>query len=105
MISRPGLMIWVGDKFDHLHDDDFRMKFIYEELRKRKIPFVEFIRSLEKWPVVLRDAWKRKRPVFYSAAVVFLIHFFVDPLYKNKKLIGSGEFSAPEQRFLFLASS
>jgi len=105
MIARPGLMIWVGDKFDHPHDYDFRMKFIYEELRKRKIPFVEFIRSLEKWPVVLRHAWKRKRPVFYSAAVVFLIHFFVDPFKKNKELIGLGEFSDPEQRFLFLVAS
>lgn len=105
MITRPGLMIWVGDKFDHSHDYDFRMKFIYEGLRKRKISFVEFIRSLEKWTVVLKHAWKRKRPVFYSAAVVFLIHSLIDPFKKNKKLIGLGEFSDPEQRFLFLAAS
>lgn len=77
MIMRPRLMVWVGDKLDPPHDHDFRMKFIYEELRRRKIPFVEFIRSLESWSVVLRHAWKRKRPVFYSAAVIEILHFFV----------------------------
>ena len=36
--------------FPHVAVFDFRYKFIYQELREKKIPFVEFIRSLEPLP-------------------------------------------------------
>ena len=45
------------------------MKFVYAELRKTIQKFVEFIRSLESWKVVLQHAIIRKRPVIYSEAV------------------------------------
>ena len=76
MVKRYGLMVFVGDKFAKYKDYDFRMKFIYEELRQRKIPFVEFIRSLESWKKVLSHAFiVRRRPVIYSEAVAFFGRF------------------------------
>ncbi len=75
IFQRKRIMIFTGDKFDKGKDYDFRMKFIYEELRKRKLPFVEFIRGLESWRNVLVHAAKRKRPVIYSDAIVFLGRF------------------------------
>ncbi|HJN62015.1 MAG TPA: HAD family hydrolase, partial [Candidatus Parcubacteria bacterium] len=60
-ITRPKLMVWTSDRFDPPHHCDFRMRLIYEELEKRKIPFVEFIRSQESLPTVLDHAWQRKR--------------------------------------------
>ena len=75
MIRRHGLMVFVGDKFAKSKDYDFRMKFIYEELRQRKLPFVEFIRSLESWRAVLEHVFIRKRPVIYSEAIAFLGKF------------------------------
>jgi len=72
MVKRYGLMVFVGDKFAKSKDYDFRMKFIYEELRQRKIPFVEFIRSLESWKAVLQHVFVRKRPVIYSEGVAFV---------------------------------
>ena len=107
MITRPRVMVWTGDKFDLPHDYDFRMKFIYEELRKRKIPFVEFIRSLERWPIVLRHAWQRKRPVFYSAAVILLIYSLAG-LFKKKKEREIADLCAspePEKRFWLLIAT
>ncbi len=74
-IQRRRLMVYTGDKFEKDKDYDFRMRFIYEELRQRKIPFVEFIRGLESWKTVLAHAWKRGRPVIYSDAVTFIGHF------------------------------
>lgn len=72
---RYHLMVFTGDKFDKNSDYDFRMRFIYEELRRKGIPFVEFIRSLESWKVVLAHAFTRKRPVIYSEAVAFIGRF------------------------------
>src|SRR3989338_685326 len=68
-------MIFIGDKFEKDQDYEFRMKFIYEELRKRKIPFVEFIRSLESWSVVLRHAFVRRHPVVYSVGVAYIARY------------------------------
>src|SRR3989344_3947177 len=62
-VRKHRAMIFIGDKFEKNQDYDFRMKFIYEELRKRKTPFVEFVRSLESWSAVLRHAFVRRRPV------------------------------------------
>lgn len=75
MIKRQNLLVFTGDKFDQGKDYDFRMKFIYQELRQRNLPFVEFIRSLEPWRVLLKHAAFRKRPVVYSEAVAFVGRF------------------------------
>lgn len=74
-VERRPLMIFIGDKFEKNRDYDFRMGFVYEELRKRHIRFVEFIRSLEPWQAILRNAFVRRRPVVYSEAVTFVASF------------------------------
>lgn len=68
IFNRP-LLVFIGDKFEKNKDYDFRMKFVYAELRKNNTKFVEFIRSLESWKVVVQHAIIRKRPVIYSEAV------------------------------------
>ncbi len=75
MFQKRQLMIFIGDKFEKSQDYDARMKFVYQELRQRKIPFVEFIRSLESWKVLLEHAFIRRRPVIYSEAVAFMGSF------------------------------
>ena len=76
MIRKQSRMIFVGDKFEKDKDYDFRMRYIYQELRQRKLGFVEFIRSLESWKAVLQHALIRRRPVIYSEAVAFIGKFF-----------------------------
>lgn len=75
IIRRLPVMVYISDEFHKSTDYHFRMGFIYDELRKRKIPFVEFIRSIEPWQIVLRHAFRRKRPVLYTDAVSFLARF------------------------------
>ena len=75
MVQRRSIMVFTGDKFEQGKDYDFRMKYIYEELRERKLPFVEFIRSLESWKNVLSHAVTRRRPVIYSEAITFIGRF------------------------------
>lgn len=74
LLKRPGVMVFTSDKFAPPHKCDFRMAFIYEELEKNKTSFVEFIRSMESWPVVLAHAFTRKRPVIYSTAIIEFLH-------------------------------
>lgn len=74
-VRQRRLLIFIGDKFEKGRDFDFRMRFIYQELRERGIPFVEFIRSLESWRTVLQHALTRKRPVIYSEAVALVGRF------------------------------
>jgi len=76
MIKRYRLLVFIGDKFEKNHDYDSRVKFIYEELRQKRTPFVEFVRSLEPWRTVLRHAMIRRRPVIYVEAITFLGRFF-----------------------------
>lgn len=101
-IAKPGLMVWTSDKFDPPRDFDFRYRLIYEELREKKIPFVEFIRSLESWPVVLQHAWRRKRPVFYSAAVIEFINYFTNRFSRYSPSFSSSD---PKERFWFQVSA
>lgn len=75
MVQRRSIMVFTGDKFMQGKDYDFRMKYIYEELRERKLPFVEFIRSLESWKNVLSHVITRRRPVIYSEAITFIGRF------------------------------
>lgn len=75
MLKRRHIMVYTGDKFEKNKDYDSRMKFIYKELRERRIPFVECIRSLESWRTVLQHAFTRRRPVIYSEIATFLGRF------------------------------
>ncbi|MSR87955.1 MAG: hypothetical protein EXS69_02210 [Candidatus Zambryskibacteria bacterium] len=71
-LRNPKLLVWTSDRFDPPRDHNFRMKFIYEELKARKINFMEFIRSMEPSPIVFEHCLKRRRPVIYSYAIVTL---------------------------------
>lgn len=76
IIARKPIMVFVGDKFETGKDYDFRMKFIYRELRSRNLRFIECIRSLEPWKTVLKHFFVvRKRPVIYSEAIAYLGKF------------------------------
>ena len=111
-IIRPKLMVYTSDQFDPAHppyDYDFRMRFIYEELRKRKIPFIEFIRSAESLPIVLQHAIARKRPVVYSAAMIIFLHYLAR-FFRNKEVdkLTKSYLSLkkePEERFWFLIAT
>lgn len=105
------LLVFIGDRFDGDNDFDFRMKFIYQEIRKKKLPYIEVVRSLESWDTVLAHAWKRKRPVIYSAAVTFIGRFLSiisGGRAKAKKQFGSQVFAHvknPEQKFKYLLAT
>lgn len=107
-ITRPKLMVFTSDQLDPAHpphDFDFRFRFIYNELRERKIPFIEFIRSVESLPIVLQHALRRKRPVVYSSAIIDLLYHFTQ-FFREKevnKIINSylSLKINPEERFWF----
>ncbi|HRZ30069.1 MAG TPA: hypothetical protein P5274_00135, partial [Candidatus Paceibacterota bacterium] len=42
VVRRCRLLLFTSDKFNGSRNEDFRMGFIYDELRNRNIPFVEF---------------------------------------------------------------
>ncbi len=110
LILRPKLMVWTSDLFDPPRDHDFRMRFIYEELYRRKSRFVEFMRSSESWRNVLSHALQRKRPVIYSHAIAAVIKTTVALFYKkDKKMIQSlrkdNAHGILEEDFLFLLST
>lgn len=105
----PKIMVWSSDLFDPPRDHDFRMRFIYEELRKRKICFTEFIRSLESSSTIFKHAHKRKRPVVYSFAinkVAYKLGNFFDKRHKKRflKLVLSNS-TDPLRRFQFKVAS
>lgn len=108
-ITRPQIMFWTSDKLSLPYDYELRSKFIYEDLRKRKVAFVEFIRSIESWPTVLRHAWRRRRPVIYCTAIIDVLHYLAGCFGESKK----GELddlslslkSNSEKYFWFLAAT
>jgi len=108
-IRGPKLMVWTSDQFDKNGDYDFRMKIIYEELRKKKINFVEFVRSMEPTSIVLKHAIKRKRPVIYSGAIIviaqYLSSFFNGKEKKEILALSPVMGSDPNQVFLFKVST
>lgn len=111
MVRKCSIMLFTGDKFEEFKDYDFRKKFIYEELRQRELPFVEFIRSLESWKTVLKHAIKRKRPVIYSEGVLFVGKFLSTisgGRHRVKSRFGLNKFELqkdPAERFKFLVST
>ncbi len=72
VLRRACLLVYIGDKFAEGRDHDFRMIPLYGALRKRREPFVECIRSLEPWRVVLHNALRRRRAVLYSQPALML---------------------------------
>lgn len=70
LLKRPQAMIWAGDKVSSKYRCNWRQVFIYEEMEKQNISYVEFLRNTESWRNVLRNVWQRKRPVIYSAAII-----------------------------------
>jgi len=103
IIIRPKVMFWTNDKFNPPYRYDFRHKRIYQELEAGKVHFVRFIRGMESWSTVLRHAWQRKRPVIYSAAIIYFISekFRRFEKKEDKELIDSIRSSGdnPEQGF------
>lgn len=76
LVMRPRpLLVFTGDKFEQGKDYDFRLGFIYEELRSRKLSFVECIRGIEPWRKVISHAWVRRRPVLYSEAIALVSRY------------------------------
>ena len=108
-IKSSKLMVWSGDKLDPKLNHDFRMRFIYEELHRRNLKYVEFIRSIEPFSTVLRHALQRRRPVIYSYAIVTIVRSVASFLgWGNKHTISSIRPSVEakdEQKFLFLVST
>ncbi|OHA89504.1 MAG: hypothetical protein A3C70_01550 [Candidatus Zambryskibacteria bacterium RIFCSPHIGHO2_02_FULL_43_14] len=102
MVRKRRMMVFIGDKFEKSQDYDARMKFVYQELRQRKIPFVEFIRSLESWKKVLQHVFIRKRPVIYSEAVAFLGKFLA--VFSDKPRFSASR-QDPEGKFQFLVAT
>lgn len=105
---KPQVMMWSNDLFNPPRDHDFRLAFIYDELRRKKIKFVEFIRSMESSQTVLQHALKRRRPVVYSFAIVKLLSHMINISRKNegKKFVSSLSFGGMDsmERFWFLVS-
>lgn len=111
MIKKRRALLFTGDKFEKDKDYDFRMKFIYEELRQRDIPFVEFIRSLESWKTIIKHAIKRRRPIIYSEGVTFVGRFcsFISGGHRRARQKFGDHTTVsektPEMRFKFLVAT
>jgi hypothetical protein len=95
-IRKLPILIYTGDKFERGKDYDFRMKSIYEELRRRHLPFSEFIRGIESWQTVVSHAWTRKRAVVYSEAIIPLARLLGQIEGRKTFTLPA---STPEQRF------
>lgn len=93
-----------GDLLDYPHDYDFRMRRIFGELRARRIPFVEIVRSTQPLRIMLRHARIRRRPVIYSSSLVALIYRVGDALAGRgnlqRKVVQQMAGRPPEERFL-----
>ncbi len=111
VLMRRNVLVFTGDKFDGLQDFDFRMKFVYEGLRERKMPFIEFVRSLQPWKVVLQHAVRRRRPVVYAVAVAWIarsISSVTFGRYRSEKQYALKSFESitdTVQRFKYMAAS
>ena len=108
VVQKPRLMVWTSDLFDPPHDYDFRMRYIYEELRRKKTPFVEFIRSIEPWRTVIEHAIRRNRPVVYSHALATILRLFAGylaPGDSKKVQVMFPKFATAEDKFRFLVAT
>ncbi|QQR64931.1 hypothetical protein IPH92_05275 [Candidatus Kaiserbacteria bacterium] len=97
IIQRRPIMVYISDEFHGSKDYHFRMGFIYEALRAKNLSFVEYIRSIESWSTVITHAFRRKRPVVYTDAILFIARFIsyatggrlrAKRLFKNYSTVG-----------------
>ena len=102
IVMRPKVLVFAGDKFEKGKDFDFRMRFVYKELRGKGIRFMEFIRSLESWKTVVDHAKERRRPVVYSEAILFVSRFLSYIIRRNRFKYDLSTVSNSEERFKLL---
>lgn len=99
----PKVIVWTGDLLDTPHDYDFRLARIYEELRSRNIPFVEFIRSRQSFRGTLAHALRRRRPVIYSSTIIAQAYAVANWLARSETLrqevFSQLKDASPEERF------
>lgn len=111
MLQKRRMMLFTGDKFEAGRDYDARLKFIYQEVRRKNIRFVEFVRSLENWKTVLVHFFTRRRPIVYSEGVLFVgrfISFLSGGRRRAMRAFGAHTFASekdPEKRFRLLVAS
>lgn len=84
-IQRPRLLVWQGSDIINLDDYDFRYAHIYQELRRRDIKFVEFLRSSQPIPRLLKNILIRRRPVIYHDSSLLLSPFIPSILARRLK--------------------
>lgn len=101
-IKKPKLMVWTSDKISPPYNFEYRNKSVFKELIERKIYFAPFMRSIESWPKFLENAWRRKRAVIYSSAIIELLYFFSRFFGRFKISFSSPD---PEKRFQFLIAT
>lgn len=110
LVMQRRTMIFIGDKFAAGKDYDFRMGFIYEGVHRKNIPYMEIIRSLEPWSIVLKNFFVRGRPVIYSEAIGYLARFISAITGESRRWRralreGSAKKRTPEERFLLLVAA
>lgn len=111
VLRKQNILVFTGDKFEKNHDYDFRLKFIYEELRVKGISFVEFVRSLSPWDILLGHALVRRRPVIYSEAITFIgrfISFITGGKHRARLKFGDHNFvfeKTPDRLFKYYVAS
>lgn len=96
LVKRPSVLLYTGDLFDPPRDHSFRMRYVYEELYRRRLPFVEFIRSMEPAKKMLEHAFVRRRPVIYSYAIKVVLSWLAGTNIDYKKLVRAGD---PDRSF------
>jgi hypothetical protein len=107
ILKQHRIMLFTSDLLEKTRDHDFRLKFVFEELRKRDAAFVEFVRSIEPWKIIIKNIFIRKRPIIYSEAVNFvgrLISIIVGDHFRFKKTINRcllNENMNSDERFKF----
>lgn len=82
------VMVFTSDLLDAPDDFDFRLRRVYEELRERKLGFVEFIRSLHPPRITLRHVWVRRRPVVYSSAIIAFLYGAASRVSSRDRVVG-----------------
>lgn len=100
LLRGPQAMLTTSDLFDPPRDHDFRLRYIYEELYKRDIPFVECVRSGERLSTMLSHAWTRRRPVLYTHALTQGMRALARVLGKQKPVVSPTD-RAPREKFYF----
>lgn len=76
--KHPKYALFTSDYFSPHGKFDFRKKNIYQEFSARQLRYVEFIRTLHPPSTLLRQFFKRRRPVLYLEAMLTIFSFLDD---------------------------